>query len=314
VEYRNLGNSGLQVSIVGLGCNNFGMRIDAAATEVVVNKAIDAGINLFDTADVYGGTKSEEFLGKALGSRRQEIVLATKFGMPLGKSWYTSRGSRRYIMNAVEASLRRLNTDYIDLYQMHAPDPSTPIDETLRALDDLVRQGKVRYIGHSNYAGWQAAEAHYVAKAGNLTPFVSAQNEYSLLNRRIENELVPAVNKYGVGVLPFFPLASGFLTGKYRQGEAGPEGARLSSGPMAERILNDRNYEILAKLETFAESRGKGVLDVAFGWLIAQPHVSSVIAGATKPEQVDANVAAGEWRMTAEDVAEVDAITKEMKR
>ena len=223
MEYRNLGNSGLQVSIVGLGCNNFGMRIDAAATEIVVNKAIDAGINLFDTADVYGGTKSEEFLGKALGARRQEIVLATKFGMPLGKSTYTSRGSRRYIMNAVENSLRRLNTDYIDLYQMHAPDPSTPIDETLRALDDLVRQGKVRYIGHSNYAGWQAAEAHYVAKAGNMTPFVSAQNEYSLLNRRIENELVPAVNKYGVGILPFFPLASGFLTGKYRQGQAGPK-------------------------------------------------------------------------------------------
>ena len=314
MEYRNLGNSGLQVSIVGLGCNNFGMRIDAAATEVVVNTAIDAGINLFDTADVYGGTKSEEFLGKALGARRQDIVLATKFGMPLGKSSYTSRGSRRYIMNAVENSLRRLNTDYIDLYQMHAPDPSTPIDETLSALDDLVRQGKVRYIGHSNYAGWQTAEAHYVAKAGNMTPFVSAQNEYSLLNRKIENELVPAVNKYGVGVLPFFPLASGFLTGKYRQGQAGPEGARLSAGPMADRVLTDKNYEILGKLETFAESRGKGVLDVAFGWLIAQPHVSSVIAGATKPEQVDANVAAGEWRMNAEDVAEVDAITKEMKR
>ena len=316
MEYRNLGNSGLQVSVVGLGCNNFGMRMDPSATEVVVNKAIDAGINLFDTADVYGGAgKSEEFLGKALGSRRHEIVLATKFGMPMGKSTYTSRGSRRYIMNAVEASLRRLNTDYIDLYQMHAPDTTTPIDETLRALDDLVRQGKVRYIGHSNYAGWQTAEAHYVAKAGNLTPFVSAQNEYSLLNRRVENELVPAVNKYGVGILPYFPLASGFLTGKYRQGQVAPEGTRLSAaGPMAERVFNDRNYEILGKLESFAESRGKGVLDVAFGWLIAHSHVSSVIAGATKPEQIDANVAAGEWRMNAEEVAEVDLITKETRR
>ena len=316
MEYRNLGNSGLQVSVVGLGCNNFGMRMDPSATEIVVNKAIDAGINLFDTADVYGGAgKSEEFLGKALGAKRQDIVLATKFGMPMGKSTYTSRGSRRYIMNAVEASLRRLNTDYIDLYQMHAPDATTPIDETLRALDDLVTQGKVRYIGSSNFSGWQTAEAHYVATAAHSTRFISAQNEYSLLNRRVESELVPAVNKYGLGILPFFPLASGFLTGKYRQGQAAPEGTRLGApGPMADRIMNERNWELLGKLEAFAESRGKGVLDVAFGWLIAQPHVGSVIAGATKPEQIDANVAAGEWRMSAEDVAEVDGITKETKR
>ncbi len=315
MEFRNLGRSGLQVSVVGLGCNNFGMRMDPAATEIVVNKAIDSGINLFDTADVYGGQgRSEEFLGKALGARRHDIVLATKFGNRMGEGPYTSRGSRRYIINAVEASLRRLNTDYIDLYQMHVPDPTTPIDETLRALDDLVKSGKVRYIGHSNFTGWMAAEAHYVAAAHNLTPFISAQNEYSLLNRRIENELVPACTKFNVGVLPYFPLASGFLTGKYRQGEAAPQGARLSAGPMAERVLTDRNFETLEKLEEFARSRERGVLDVAFGWLIAQPHVGSVIAGATKPEQIDANIAAGEWRMSADEVAEVDNITKDSKR
>jgi len=312
MEYRHLGRSGLQVSVVGLGCNNFGMRCDFDQSKDVVHRALDAGITLFDTADVYGGQgKSEEFLGKILKGRRQDVVLATKFGMKMGDGPHKSGGSRKYIMSAVEDSLRRLDTDYIDLYQLHRPDPETPIDETLRALDDLVRSGKVRYIGNSNFAGWQAAEAHYVAKQANLTPFISAQNEYNLLDRRIEGELVPACNAYGLSILPFFPLASGFLTGKYRQGQEMPAGTRLANaGPMAARVLTDKNYEMLGKLEAFAEARGKTMLDLAIGWLASLPHVGSVIAGATKPEQIDQNVAAGGWKLTAEEVAEVDAMSR----
>jgi aryl-alcohol dehydrogenase-like predicted oxidoreductase len=312
MEYRHLGRSGLQVSVVGLGCNNFGMRCDFDQSKDVVHRALDAGITLFDTADVYGGQgKSEEFLGKILKGRRQEVVLATKFGMKMGDGPHKSGGSRKYIMSAVEDSLRRLDTDYIDLYQLHRPDPETPIDETLRALDDLVRSGKVRYIGNSNFAGWQAAEAHYVAKQANLTPFISAQNEYNLLDRRIEGELVPACNAYGLSILPYFPLASGFLTGKYRQGQEMPAGTRLANaGPMAARVLNDKNYETLGKLEAFADARGKAMLDLAIGWLASLSHVGSVIAGATKPEQIDQNVAAGSWKLTAEELAEVDAISR----
>ena len=312
MEHRNLGNSGLQVSLVGLGCNNFGMRCDLAQTEAVVNKALDLGVNLLDTADVYGGRgKSEELLGQVLKGRRHDVVLATKFAAPMGEGPMTGGGSRRYIVSAVEASLKRLNTDYIDLYQMHRPDASTPIEETLRALDDLVRAGKVRYIGHSNFAGWQAVEAHYVAQREHLTPFVAAQNEYSLIDRRIEHELVPACSKYGVSVLPFFPLASGFLTGKYRPGEAAPEGTRLgAAGPMASRLLNDRNFEVLGKLEAFAQDNGHSMLELAIGWLASKPFVASVIAGATRPEQVEQNVAAGAWKLTAEQMAEVDGITK----
>jgi aryl-alcohol dehydrogenase-like predicted oxidoreductase len=312
MEYRHLGRSGLQVSVVGLGCNNFGMRCDFDQSKDVVHRALDAGITLFDTADVYGGQgKSEEFLGKILKGRRQEVVLATKFGMKMGEGPHKSGGSRKYIMSAVEDSLRRLDTDYIDLYQLHRPDQETPIDETLRALDDLVRSGKVRYIGNSNFAGWQAAEAHYVAKQANLTPFISAQNEYNLLDRRIEGELVPACNAYGLSILPYFPLASGFLTGKYRQGQEMPAGTRLANaGPMAARVLNDKNYETLGKLEAFADARGKTMLDLAIGWLASLSHVGSVIAGATKPEQIDQNVAAGSWKLTAEELAEVDAISR----
>lgn len=312
MEYRHLGRSGLQVSVVGLGCNNFGMRCDFDQSKDVVHRALDAGITLFDTADVYGGQgKSEEFLGKILKGRRQEVVLATKFGMKMGDGPHKSGGSRKYIMSAVEDSLRRLDTDYIDLYQLHRPDQETPIDETLRALDDLVRSGKVRYIGNSNFAGWQAAEAHYVAKQANLTPFISAQNEYNLLDRRIEGELVPACNAYGLSILPYFPLASGFLTGKYRQGQEMPAGTRLANaGPMAARVLNDKNYETLGKLEAFADARGKTMLDLAIGWLASLSHVGSVIAGATKPEQIDQNVAAGSWKLTAEELAEVDAISR----
>ena len=312
MEYRHLGRSGLQVSVVGLGCNNFGMRCDFDQSKDVVHRALDAGITLFDTADVYGGQgKSEEFLGKILKGRRQDVVLATKFGMKMGDGPHKSGGSRKYIMSAVEDSLRRLDTDYIDLYQLHRPDPETPIDETLRALDDVVRSGKVRYIGNSNFAGWQAAEAHYVAKQANLTPFISAQNEYNLLDRRIEGELVPACNAYGLSILPFFPLASGFLTGKYRQGQEMPAGTRLANaGPMAARVLTDKNYEGLGKLEAFAEARGKAMLDLAIGWLASLSHVGSVIAGATKPEQIDQNVAAGGWKLTADELAEVDSISR----
>jgi aryl-alcohol dehydrogenase-like predicted oxidoreductase len=312
MEYKNLGRSGLQVSVVGLGCNNFGMRCDYDQSEKVVHAAIDAGITLFDTADVYGGQgKSEEFLGRILKGKRDSVLVATKWGMKMGEGPHKSGGSRKYIMAAVEDSLRRLQTDYIDLYQLHRPDPQTPMEETLRALDDLVSSGKVRYIGHSNFAGWQAAEAHFVAEKGHYSPFISAQNEYSLLERRIEAELVPACNQYGVSVLPFFPLASGFLTGKYRQGQDLPAGTRLANaGPMAARVLTDKNYEMLGKLEAFAEARGKTMLDLAIGWLASLSHVGSVIAGATKPEQVAQNVAAGGWRLTAEELAEVDAISK----
>ena len=312
MDYKNLGRSGLQVSVVGLGCNNFGMRCDYDQSEKVVHAAIDAGITLFDTADVYGGQgKSEEFLGRILKGKRDSVLVATKWGMKMGEGPHKSGGSRKYIMAAVEDSLRRLQTDYIDLYQLHRPDPQTPMEETLRALDDLISSGKVRYIGHSNFAGWQAAEAHFVAQKGNYTPFISAQNEYSLLERRIEAELVPACNQYGVSVLPFFPLASGFLTGKYRQGQDLPAGTRLANaGPMAARVLTDKNYEMLGKLEAFAEARGKTMLDLAIGWLASLSHVGSVIAGATKPEQVAQTVAAGGWRLTAEELAEVDAISK----
>lgn len=311
MEYRHLGRSGLQVSVVGLGCNNFGRRCDAEQTKAVVDRAIELGVNFFDTANVYGvGGQSEEFLGRALAGRRHEVVIATKFGMRMGDRPMESGGSRRHVMAAVEDSLRRLGTDYIDLYQFHTPDPRTPIEETLRALDDLVRQGKVRYIGHSNFAGWQAAEAHYVARAANLTPFVSAQNEYNLLDRRIERELVPACRAYGVSILPYFPLASGFLTGKYRPGETAPAGTRLAgAGPLADRVLNEKNYSTLQRLEAVASSHDRTMLELAIGWLASQPHVASVIAGATKPEQVEQNVAAAEWKLSAEELAEVDLAT-----
>jgi aryl-alcohol dehydrogenase-like predicted oxidoreductase len=312
VEYRNLGKSGLQVSVVGLGCNNFGMRIDEAQTKAVVDKALDLGINFFDTADVYGGRgKSEEFLGKALVGRRRDVIIATKFRSPMGEGPLWAGGSRRYIFDAVDDSLRRLGTDYIDLYQMHFPDRVTPIEETMRALDDVVRSGKVRYVGCSNYDGWQVVEAQWVARTEHGTPFISAQNQYNLLDRRIERELVPVCERYGLGVLPFFPLASGFLTGKYRPGQPPPEGTRLAlQGERAKQALSDANFGVLAKLEAFVEPRGKSMVDLAIGWLASQPVVPSVIAGATRPEQLEQNVRAGEWRLTAEELAEVDVITK----
>jgi aryl-alcohol dehydrogenase-like predicted oxidoreductase len=312
MEYRNLGRSGLQVSVTGLGCNNFGMRIDAAQTEAVVQAALDAGITLFDTADVYGGRgRSEEFLGKALAGKRRNAIVATKLAAPMGEGPLWSGASRRYVFGAVDDSLRRLGTDYIDLYQVHFPDVKTPIEETMRALDDVVRAGKVRYIGCSNFTGWQVVEAQWVARSEHLTPLVSAQNQYSLLDRRIERELTPAAAKYGLGVLPYFPLASGFLTGKYRRGEAPAEGTRLQAwGARSNTILTEQNFDTLDKLEAFATARGKQMIDLAIGWLVSHDYVSSVIAGATKPEQIADNVRAAEWRLTRDEMAEVDAITR----
>ncbi|MFF1819452.1 aldo/keto reductase [Kribbella sp. NPDC058245] len=311
MEYRQLGDSGLTVSVVGLGCNNFGRRLDASRTDVVVNAAIDAGITLFDTADIYRGDhgSSEELLGKALGSRRDQVVVATKFGGDMhgenGPDWGV-RGSRRYIRKAVESSLRRLGTDWIDLYQLHFPDPVTPIEETLSALSELVAEGKVRYIGSSQFAGWQVVDADWAARTGGHEHFISAQNHYSLLERDIEDELVPAAEHLGIGVLPFFPLASGLLTGKYQRGAAAPDGTRLAGQP--ERLAN-ADFDKIEALETFAAERDLTMIDVAIGGLAAQPAVSSVIAGATSAEQIAQNVAAGTWQPTLEDLAVLDDLT-----
>ncbi len=310
MEYRNLGNSGLQVSVVGLGCNNFGRRVDAAGTAAVVNKAIEMGVTLFDTADTYGPRGlSEEYLAPALKLHRRNIVIATKSASPMGEGPYWSGASRKYLTEALHECLRRLDTDYIDLYQIHFPDARTPLDETMRTLDDFVRSGKVRYIGCSNFAGWQVADAAWIAKTEHLTPFISAQNQYNLLERNVERELAPACRKFGLGVLPYFPLASGFLTGKYRPGEPPPEGTRLAGmGPMASRVLNERNFETLGKLEELAGRSGHSMVDLAIGWLATQKFVGSVIAGATKPEQIEQNAKAGDWRLTPEEMKEVDEI------
>ena len=309
MEYRNLGNSGLQVSVVGLGCNQIGNRVDAATTAAIANKCLDFGITFFDTADAYSRGVSEEYLGAALKPHRRDVVIATKSAVPMGEGPYWSGASRRYLMDAVDACLRRLGTDYIDLYQIHRWDAKTPIEETLRACDDMVRSGKVRYIGNSNYTGWQVVEAAWTAKSEHLTPFVSAQNAYSLLNRDIEKELVPAANHYGVGIIPFSPLAGGFLTGKYRPDEPAPEGARLSgNNPQAGRILTEGNYASLLKLEKFAEDRGHTMTELAFSWLASQPHVASVIAVATRPEQIEENARSADWKLTTDDLREIDEI------
>jgi len=309
MEMRHLGNSGLEVSVIGLGCNNFGRRLDEKQTATVVSAAVDAGITLFDTADLYGenGT-SETYLGKALKGHRDQVVIATKFGGPMGQLPMQKGGSRQHIFQAVEDSLRRLNTDYIDLYQMHFPDLNTPLEETMRALDDLVRQGKVRYLGHSNFSGWMIAHAHHIAVRDALTPFISAQNHYHLLNREVEPDVQPACTKFGLGILPYFPLASGLLTGKYRKGQVHPEGTRLSSGPMAERILTDINIDKAESLFEWAEARGHTLLELAFSWLAQQPAVSSVIAGATNTDQISANVNAANWVLTPEELKEIEKL------
>ncbi|MEC8794555.1 MAG: aldo/keto reductase [Pseudomonadota bacterium] len=311
MDYRRLGHSGLWVSAVGIGCNNFGAKCDEAATRAVVHACLDAGITLFDTADMYGNRGgSETLLGRILGHHRKDIVLASKFGLPMGEGPYLNGAGRHYIMRAVEDSLRRLRTDHLDLYQVHRPDPATPIGETLRALDDLVRDGKVRYVGCSNFAGWQLAEAEWAARAGGTVRFISAQNEYSLVDRRIEGELVPAANAYGVGILPYFPLANGLLTGKYQRNHAMPDGARMTERPTrAEEVLTDRNWTIAEKVADYAAARGHSLLEAAIGWLASQGHVPSVIAGATTAEQVAQNAAAADWRMTAEEIADINALS-----
>lgn len=309
-----LGRSGLTVSVVGLGCNNLGRpgtaTLEQAGTDAVVHAALDAGITFFDVADVYGQRPglSEERLGAALGARRDEVVIGTKFGMDLeGANGPDggARGSRRYIVRAVEASLRRLGTDWIDLYQYHTPDPGTPIEETLSALDDLVRAGKVRYLGHSNRTGWQIAQAEYVARELGTERFISAQNHYNLLDRRAELEVVPAAAEFGLGVLPYFPLANGLLTGKYSQGTA-PEGSRLSH--VRQQMVADADLDQLGAFGDFARQRGLSEVQAAVGWLAAQGPVASVIAGATRPEQVAENAKASDWEPSAADLAELDAL------
>ncbi|HEX2150639.1 MAG TPA: aldo/keto reductase [Stellaceae bacterium] len=311
MEQRNLGRSGLIVSAVGLGCNNFGGRMDMEATRAVVHEALDLGVTFFDTADTYGNRgASEEYLGRALAGRRHDIVLATKFARPMDSEGRLQGASRRYIMQAVEASLRRLGTDYIDIYYQHIADPRTPIEETLRTLDDLVRQGKVRYIGCSWLPAWQVVEAQWTARHFNLAPFVSCQERYNVLERELDDALIPALQSYGLGLIPFAPLANGLLTGKYRREEPPPSGTRMEAMPqVAERYLTQANWDKVEHLAAFCASHGRTLLDLAFSWLLHRPMVASVIAGATTPEQVAANVAAAGWALSREDMDEIDRIT-----
>ena len=306
MEYRQLGRSGLEVSVIGLGTNNFGGRLDAEATASVIDHALDSGINLIDTSNSYGGTLSEEYIGRALKGKRDRAVIATKVSSRVAEGPNRAGNSRQHIMVEVENSLRRLDTDCIDLYQIHWTDPNTPIEETLRALDNLVHQGKVRYIGCSNFMAWQVCEAVWTSRTLGIAPFVSVQPRYSMLDREIEAELVPFCAEYRVGILPYFPLANGFLTGKYRRGQPAPSGTRLAANDRG--MLIEANFDLLERLEQFAEERGHTILDLAFAWLLANPTVGSVIAGATRAEQVVANAGAAGWHMTGEDVAEVNAI------
>jgi aryl-alcohol dehydrogenase-like predicted oxidoreductase len=305
MEKRRIGS--LSVSVVGLGCNNFGMRLDEAATARVVHAALDQGINFFDTADVYGGTRSEEFLGKALGKRRDEIVLASKFGMPIDEH---RKGARpEYVKQALEASLRRLGTDRIDLYQLHRPDSEVPIADTLGALDDLVRAGKLREIGSSNFDAKQIDEADQAARGAR---FASVQNEYSLLHRDPEKGVLDACVRHELGFLPYFPLASGVLTGKYLEGKPTPTGTRLSKSdsPLAGRFLSERNVQVASRLAEFAAARKHSLLELAFSWLLARPAVVSVIAGATSVDQIQANVAAASWQLNADELQQLDSLTR----
>ncbi|MGA4538581.1 aldo/keto reductase [Uniformispora flossi] len=299
MDYRNVGTSDLRVSAVGLGCNNFGMRIDEDQTRAVVDAALDAGVTLFDTADIYGGGASEEMLGKALGARRGQAVIATKFG---GKMPYGQGTGRAHVVAAAEASLKRLGTDYIDLYYLHFPDASTPIDETLAALDDLVKAGKVRTVASSNLPAWEMVRAEYVARELGTARFAAAQVEWNLLTRGVEAEIVPASRAYGIGVIPYFPLASGLLSGKYRADQAFPDGSRLADMPYFASVATPENFAKVEKLRAYAEAHGRTLLELAVSWLAAQPGVPSVISGATKPEQVYANAAAADWAVDPADV------------
>jgi aryl-alcohol dehydrogenase-like predicted oxidoreductase len=314
MEYRKLGRSGLDVSVIGLGGNTFGRRCDAAQTASILDAALDAGIQTVDTADIYGGGGvSEEYIGGALtGGKRERWVVMTKFGGRTQDGPNGSGSSRRYIRQQIEASLRRLNTDYVDVYQVHFFDRHTPIEETMSALDELVRDGLVRYIGCSNYAAWQLAESQWQARQHGGETFVSSQPAYNLLNRAVEAEHIPACLQYGVGLIPYSPLAGGFLTGKYRAGETAPEGSRYSDPAIArfaKRVMTEENYAKVTALESFAEERGLSMLQLALGWLVAQPVVSTVIVGATSPEQVQANAACAEIELSAEDLAALEELT-----
>ncbi|HWQ13861.1 MAG TPA: aldo/keto reductase [Roseiflexaceae bacterium] len=308
MEYRQLGRSGVRVSAIGLGTNQFGGKVNQQGVREIVAGALDLGINFIDTADVYTGGRSEETLGEALAGRWHEVVLATKGFNPTGQGTNDRGASRYHLVNAVEASLRRLRTDHIDLYQIHRPDPATPIEETLRALDDMVRAGKIRYIGCSNFAAWQLAHANLLAELRGWSPFVSIQNHYHMLERAIEREVVPYCNAFGVGILPYFPLAGGFLTGKYRRGEPPPAGSRGETSPYVKGYLTDANFERVERLGAWAEAHGHTMGELAHAWLLAQPQVSSVISGATSLAQVQANAKAADWRLAPEELAEVNAL------
>jgi aryl-alcohol dehydrogenase-like predicted oxidoreductase len=311
MKTRNLGTSSIQVSVVGLGCNNFGI-LDVEASRRVIDRALELGITFFDTADIYGNRGgSEEQLGRILGARRKDIVLATKFGMAMDDDPAQRRGSGAYIRTAVDASLKRLRTDWIDLYQYHTPDPNTPLEETLRALDDLVKSGKVRAIGCSNLPAEGVQEGARIAARNGLAKFVTAQDEYSLLVRDAEKALIPEIERSRMSLLPYFPLASGLLTGKYRHGESIPAGTRYARGTrFRDRYMNDENWRIVDRLTAFCEARGKTLLQLAFSWLLSRDALASVIAGATKPEQVEQNIEAAKWELTEQERAEVDRITR----
>ena len=315
MQQRNLGKSGLKVSVVGLGCNNFGGdRIDLEASRKVIHKALDLGITLIDTADVYGNGnrgECETILGECLGDRRKDIVLATKCGLPMDEAGTLKGASRRYILSAIEASLKRLKTDWIDLYFIHRPDPLTPIEETLRTLDDLVRAGKVRYTGCSAFAAWQVVEAQWTATHHNLNHFVTCQDEYNLLKRGLENTLQPAMQAYGLGLIPHTPLAAGLLSGKYQRNAPMPAGARMTREKrQADRWINNANWEVVDRLTAFCEARGHSLLELAMSWLASRPLVASIIAGATTPEQVELNARAVNWQLTPDDLAAVEKATQ----
>lgn len=308
MKYRQLGRSGLWVSVVGLGTNQFGGKVDEKGVAEIIDAALDLGVNFIDTADVYTGGKSEETIGKAIAKRRDQVVLATKVGSRTGDGPNDVGASRRHIIAGVEASLRRLGTDYIDLYQIHRFDPHTPFEETMRALDDLVRSGKVRYIGASNYAAWQLCRANDVAEMRGWTPFISIQPHYHMLERSIEKELVPYCEAFGVGIIPYFPLAGGFLTGKYRRGQAPPPGSRGEASAYVQQYFTERNFDVIERLEAFAKARGKSMAELAIAWLIARPQVASVIAGVTSVAQLQHNVKASEWELSPEEMQEIEHI------
>lgn len=308
MKYRQLGRSGLWVSVVGLGTNQFGGKVDEKGVAEIIDAALDLGVNFIDTADVYTGGKSEETIGKAIAKRRDQVVLATKVGSRTGDGPNDVGASRRHIIAGVEASLRRLGTEYIDLYQIHRFDPHTPFEETMRALDDLVRSGKVRYIGASNYAAWQLCRANDVAEMRGWTPFISIQPHYHMLERSIEKELVPYCEAFGVGIIPYFPLAGGFLTGKYRRGQAPPPGSRGEASAYVQQYFTERNFDVIERLEAFAKARGKSVAELAIAWLIARPQVASVIAGVTSVAQLQHNVKASEWELSPEEMQEIEHI------